>query len=168
MKYCKTYLCPQKKYVTAKFIVHFFSPKNMHGMYPFFFKTRFVSHIRYDYARHLCCQRVVFQAVNNVISRVWCRRSLCASAFYKKGPARGAKRGACPSSCIQKKVSFQAMRFRSISRSYIRSGRIAHAEPICVAPTSSGLPGTAFRVPRAVGGYADPPVAHGVPYSEYI
>lgn len=94
------------------------------------------------------------------------RRSFRASAFYKKGPARGAKRGAYPSSSVEMGESFQAMRLHSIDLTFDLAK--SRAEPICVAPTSSGLPGTAFRVPRAVGGYADPPVAHGVPYSEYI
>ncbi|EFN60419.1 hypothetical protein EAG_02131 [Camponotus floridanus] len=60
--------------------------------------------------------------------------------------------------------SFQAMRLHSIDPTFDLAE--SRAEPICVAPTSSGLPGTAFRVPRAVGGYADPPVAHGVPYNQ--
>lgn len=137
----------------------FFFSKNM--MHLFSYKARNVSSVTYDYACH-------FFFVNVLRDCLQSRRSLRASAFYKKGPARGAKGGAYPSSVRWKWGVFPSdENFHSIDLT-LRFGRIAVAEPICVAPTSSGLPGTAFRVPRAVGGYADPPVAHGVPYSEYI
>lgn len=109
--------------IAAKFIAYFFSPKNMHEMYLFFLQSAERSSVIFDTRVIFAVNVVVLQAVDNAFSRVWCRRSLCASAFYKKGPARGAKRGAYTSLSIEKKV-FPSDEI-SLDRSYVRFGRIA-------------------------------------------
>lgn len=73
--------------IAAKVIAYFFSPKNMHEMYLFFLESAKRSSVIFDTRVIFAVNVVVLQAVDNAFSRVWCRRSLCASAFYKKGPS---------------------------------------------------------------------------------
>lgn len=81
------------------------------------------------------------------------RRSVCVSAFYKNGSARGAKRGAKRGACP---ITVSRSRKDGISD-------FAGGPSRCAAPTSSRLPGPAFRVPRAIGGCADPRAADSAP-----
>lgn len=110
------FVCKRKyaTHIAMKFIIYFSRRKTYTRCISFSIK-HFVSHIWYT--RHLStcfpsCHFVPFG-----------RRSLCASAFYKKGPARGAKRGAYPSLSIQKKI-FSSDEI-SLGPSYVRFCRVA-------------------------------------------